>query len=57
MCDPNVEDNYGETLINYAIKTEKLMSLNLLISNGVDISKENSQHITPLGQAFLSRNA
>ena len=34
-CNPNVYDNYGETLLNFAIKTNKMKSFDLLIENKV----------------------
>lgn len=40
-CSPDIIDNYGETLINYAIKNDKMKSLDLLLSNRVDVCKMN----------------
>jgi ankyrin repeat protein len=42
-CSPDVVDNYGETLINFAIKNNKMKSLDLLLANKVDVCKMNSQ--------------
>lgn len=56
-CSPDVVDNYGETLINFAIKHNKMKSFALLLANKVDVNSMNSQQISPIGQAFISRNA
>ena len=41
-CNPNIEDNYGETLINYAIKHKKQQSLRYILESGnADIEQAN----------------
>lgn len=57
QCNPNVLDNYGETLLNFAIKTNKMKSFDLLLANKVNVNASNQHQMSPLGQAFVSRNA
>lgn len=57
QCDPNLKDNYGEVLLNYVIKHHKQQSLRYILnSNNANINIKNLQDITPIGQAFISRN-
>lgn len=56
-CDPNLRDNYGQTLMNMAIKNRKQNSIKILLqSNVVRINEASSRGVTPIGQAFISRN-
>lgn len=56
-CDPNIEDNYGETLTNMAIKNFKLVTLKIILRSGkLRINQENAWGVTPIGQAIISRN-
>lgn len=34
-------DNYGETLLNFAIKTNKMKSFDLLLKNKVNVNEMN----------------
>ena len=56
-CDPNIEDNYGETLINMAISHFKTLSIDTIIQSGnLKINEANAKGVTPIGQAIMSRN-
>jgi ankyrin repeat protein len=49
-CDPNIQDNYGETLLNFAVKTKKLQSLDyILTSKNANVNAPNAIGITPIG--------
>ena len=56
-CNPNIMDNSGETLLNATIAQYKRQSLQMLIeSKFIKINKPNERGITPIGQAFISKN-
>ena len=56
-CNPNIKDNSGETLLNATIAQYKKQSLQMLLgSEVIKINEPNERGITPLGQAFISRN-
>lgn len=49
-CDPNIMDNYGQTLLNFAIKEHKYHSIRYMIeSKHVKVNEPNRQGITPIG--------
>ena len=56
-CDMDIKDNFDEILLNHAVKTFKNMSLSLMLKKGADYNLANEKGITPIGQAFISKNA
>ena len=55
-CNPNIKNNYGETLLIDAIKKKKLNSVRLLLKNDCKVSLKNDQGMSPIGQAITSMN-
>ena len=47
--DTDIMDASGETLLIHAIKTNKQISIDLLIENGTNIHLANKNGMTPLG--------
>lgn len=50
QCDPNIMDNYGEKLLNFAIKSNKQLSIDIILqSNNANVNEPNKQGISPIG--------
>lgn len=54
--DPNIKDDLGETLLNYAIKNDKEKSIDILLEQGrVDVNLADKQGMTAIGQALIKK--
>ena len=53
----DVKDNFDETLLIHAVKTFKNRSLHLMLKKGANLEMANEKGITPIGQAFISKNS
>ena len=50
-ADPNIQDEYGNTLLHSAVSDENIEEVKLLIKYGADMNKKNSRGFTPLMRA------